>query len=80
MHAIDGCDLQKHNKTAGLCDERKFNSRFFLSCGFVDGFKDEVKSHAARGLRSIPHMLWNLRTAFWFQRVSRITAVVAIGR
>lgn len=47
MHAIDGCDSQKRDKTAGLCDERAFDSKFFLSRSFVDGFKNEVKSHAA---------------------------------
>lgn len=47
MHAIDGCDSQKRDKTAGLCDDRVFKSKYFLSRGFVDGFKDEVKSHAA---------------------------------
>ncbi len=47
MHAIDGCDSQKRDKTAGSCDERNFDSKFFLSHSFVDSFKDEVKSHAA---------------------------------
>jgi hypothetical protein len=47
MHAIDGCDSQKRDKTAGSCDERAFDSKFFLSRSFVDSFKNEVKSHAA---------------------------------
>jgi len=47
MHAIDGCDSQKRDKVAGSCDEREFDSKYFLSRGFVNGFKDEVKSHAA---------------------------------
>ena len=47
MHAIDGCDSQKRDKTAGTCDERIFDSKYFLSRSFVDGFKDEVRSHAA---------------------------------
>jgi hypothetical protein len=47
MHAIDGCDSQKWDKLAGASDERVFKSRFFLSCNFVNGFKDEVKSHVA---------------------------------
>jgi hypothetical protein len=47
MHAIDGCDSQKHDKRAGLCDDRVFESKYFLPCSFVDGFKDKVKSHAA---------------------------------
>lgn len=47
MHAIDGCDSQKRDKTAGSCDERNFNSKYFLSRDFVNSFKDEVKSHAA---------------------------------
>ena len=47
MHAIDGCDSQKCDKTAGSCDERNFDSKFFLSRDFVSSFKDEVKSHAA---------------------------------
>jgi hypothetical protein len=47
MHAIDGCDSQKRDKAAGTCDERTFDSKYFLSRSFVDGFKDEVGSHAA---------------------------------
>lgn len=47
MHAIDGCDSQKRDKTAGTCDERTFDSKYFLPRSFVDGFKDEVGSHAA---------------------------------
>jgi hypothetical protein len=47
MHAIDGCDSQKHDKTAGSCDKHKFDGKYFLPCDFVNGFKDEVKSHAA---------------------------------
>jgi hypothetical protein len=47
MHAIDGCDSQKRDKMAGLCDERTFDSKFFLSRDFVNGFKDEVKTHTA---------------------------------
>ncbi len=46
MHAINGCDSQKHDKTVGTCNERIFDSKYFLSCSFVDGFKDEVRSHA----------------------------------
>jgi len=47
MHAIDGCDSQKRDKTAGTCDKRIFDSKYFLSRSFVDGFKDKVRSHAA---------------------------------
>ena len=47
MHAIDGCDSQKRDKMAGTCDERTFDSKYFLHRTFVDGFKDEVRSHAA---------------------------------
>jgi Kyakuja-Dileera-Zisupton transposase len=47
MHAIDGCDSQKRDKTAGSCDERTFDSEYFLARDFVDSFKGEVKSHAA---------------------------------
>jgi hypothetical protein len=47
MHAIDGCNSQKHDKTVGACDERIFSSQYFLPCDFVDGFKDEVKLHPA---------------------------------
>jgi hypothetical protein len=47
MHAINGCDSQKCAKTAGPCDNRIFDGKYFLSCSFMDGFKDEVKSHAA---------------------------------
>jgi hypothetical protein len=47
MHAIDGCDSQKRDKTAGTCDERTFTSKYFLSRNFVDSFKNEVKSHKA---------------------------------
>ena len=47
MHAIDGCDSQKHDKMAGMCDKCIFDSKYFLSCSFVDGFKDKVRSHAA---------------------------------
>ena len=47
MHAIDGCDSQKHDKIAGSCDKCTFDSKVFLPCSFVDGFKNEVKSHAA---------------------------------
>ena len=46
MHAIDGCDSQKHDKTVGMCDKRIFDSKYFLSRSFVDGFKDKVRSHA----------------------------------
>jgi hypothetical protein len=45
MHAIDGCNSQKHDKTAGTCDEHTFDSKYFLPHSFVDGFKDEVGSH-----------------------------------
>jgi hypothetical protein len=47
MHAIDGCDSQKCDKTAGMINERIFDSKYFLSCSFVDRFKDKVRSHAA---------------------------------
>jgi hypothetical protein len=47
MHAIDGCDSQKRDKMAGLCDDHIFESKYFLPRSFVDSFKDEVKSHAA---------------------------------
>ena len=47
MHTIDGCDSQKCDKIAGSCDEHNFDSEYFLSCDFVNGFKDEVKLHAA---------------------------------
>ncbi len=47
MHAIDGCDSQKHDKTVGSCDERTFDSKVFLPRSFMDSFKNEVKSHAA---------------------------------
>ncbi len=47
MHAIDGCDSQKRDKTAGSCNECTFDSKFFLSCSFMDSFKNEVKSHTA---------------------------------
>ncbi len=46
MHAIDGCNSQKCDKTVGTCDEHIFNRKYFLSHSFVDGFKDEVRSHA----------------------------------
>jgi len=47
MHVIDGCDSQKHDKTVGTCDERAFDSKYFLLRGFVDCFKDKVGSHTA---------------------------------
>jgi hypothetical protein len=47
MHAIDSCNSQKHDKMAGTCDEHVFDSKYFLSHSFVDGFKDKVRSHAA---------------------------------
>jgi hypothetical protein len=47
MHAIDSCNSQKCNKTAGLCNEHTFDSKFFFSRNFVDSFKNKVKSHAA---------------------------------
>jgi hypothetical protein len=47
MHAIDGCDSQKRDKTAGTCDERTFSSDLFLSRDFVNSFKHDLKSHAA---------------------------------
>ncbi|KAI0261897.1 hypothetical protein BC834DRAFT_829607, partial [Gloeopeniophorella convolvens] len=47
MHAIDGCDSQKRDKTAGACDERRFDGELFLSHDFVNGFHGEVKSHTA---------------------------------
>ena len=46
LHAIDGCDSQKRDKTAGTCDECTFDSKYFLPRSFVDSFKDEVGSHA----------------------------------
>jgi hypothetical protein len=56
MHAIDGCDSQKRDRTAGACDERVFTSEYFLPRDFVESFKDEVKSHAAaqRARRDAP--------------------------
>ena len=47
MHAIDGCDSQKHDKMVGTCNKCIFDGKYFLSRSFVDGFKDEVRSHAA---------------------------------
>jgi hypothetical protein len=47
MHAIDGCDSQKRDKTAGTCEERTFSSDLFLSRDFVNSFKDDVKLHRA---------------------------------
>ncbi len=47
MHAIDGCNFQKRDKMAGLCDDHVFESKYFLPRNFVDGFKDKVKLHAA---------------------------------
>src|SRR6266850_2996092 len=47
MHAVDGCDSQKHDKTAGSCDECVFTSDYFLPRDFVESFKHKVKSHAA---------------------------------
>jgi len=47
MHAINGCNSQKHDKTVGMCDKHIFDSKYFLSCSFVDGFKDKARSHAA---------------------------------
>jgi hypothetical protein len=47
MHAIDGCDSQKCDKMVSLCNDRIFESKYFLPRSFVDSFKDEVKSHAA---------------------------------
>jgi len=47
MGATPGCDSQKRDKAAGTCDERTFSSDIFLSRDFVNGFKDDVKSHAA---------------------------------
>ncbi len=47
MHAIDGCNSQKHDKTAGTCDKRMFSSNTFLSCDFMDSFKHDVKLHTA---------------------------------
>jgi len=47
MHAINGCDSQKHAKTVGPCDKCIFDGKYFLSCSFMDGFKNEVKLHAA---------------------------------
>ena len=47
MHAIDGCNSQKRDKTAGMYNECTFDSKCSLPYGFVDGFKDEVGSHTA---------------------------------
>ena len=57
MHAIDGCDSQKRDKMAGMCDERTFDSQYFLPHSFVDGFKDEVGSHttAQKADKSLPN-------------------------
>src|SRR5260221_12703797 len=59
MHAIDGCDSQKRDKTAGMCDERTFDSKYFLPRSFVDGFKDEVGSHAAaqKADKTLPNLV-----------------------
>jgi len=59
MHAIDGCDSQKRDKTAGPCDEHIFDSKYFLPCSFVDGFKDEVGSHAAvqKADKALPNLV-----------------------
>ena len=59
MHAIDGCDSQKRDKTAGSCDERIFDSEYFLPRSFVDGFKDEVGSHAAaqKADKTLPNLV-----------------------
>ncbi len=47
MHAINGCNSQKHDKMVGTCNKHIFDSKYFLSHSFIDGFKDEVRSHAA---------------------------------
>jgi hypothetical protein len=47
MHAVDGCDSQKHEKTAGTCDECIFTCNLFLFHNFVNSFKDKVKLHMA---------------------------------
>jgi hypothetical protein len=59
MHAIDGCDSQKHDKTAGTCNERAFDSKFFLPHSFVDGFKDEVRLHATaqKANKTLPNLV-----------------------
>jgi len=59
MHAIDGCDSQKRDKMAGMCDERTFDSKYFLPRSFVDGFKDEVGSHAAaqKADKTLPNLV-----------------------
>jgi len=59
MHAIDGCDSQKHDKAAGTCDERTFDSQYFLHRSFVDSFKDEVGSHAAaqKAVKTLPNFV-----------------------
>ena len=56
MHAIDGCDSQKRDKTAGACNERIFTSQYFLPRDFMESFKDKVKSHASaqRAERAAP--------------------------
>jgi len=59
MHAIDGCGSQKRNKMAGTCDEHTFDSKYFLPCSFVDGFKDKVGSHAAaqKANKTLPNLV-----------------------
>lgn len=47
MHAINGCDSQKRDKTVGTCDQHTFSSNLFLSRNIVDSFKNEVKLHTA---------------------------------
>jgi len=81
MHAIDGCDSQKCDKTAGTCDERIFDSKYFLPCSFVDNFKDEVGLHATaqKADKTLSnHVGSEDGVAFW--GVRRMTAVAATGR
>src|SRR5438309_1724885 len=47
MHAIDGCNSQKHDKTTGMYNKCTFDSKYFLPRSFVNSFKDEVESHTA---------------------------------
>jgi len=59
MHAIDGCDSQKHDKAAGTCDKCTFDSQYFLYHSFMDSFKDEVGSHAAaqKAVKTLPNFV-----------------------
>ena len=68
LHAIDGCDSQKRDKTAGTCDERNFDSKYFLPRSFVDSFKDEVGSHAAaqKADKTLPNLVGSAEDGFAF--------------